>query len=40
MTTRFIETMVGLFVVLGVLALFMLAMKVSNLSGITKKRRL
>ncbi len=37
MTTRFIETMVGLFVVLGVLALFMLAMKVSNLSGITKK---
>ena len=36
MTTRFIETMVGLFVVLGVLALFMLAMKVSNLSGLTK----
>ena len=37
MTTRFIETMVGLFVVLGLLAIFMLAMKVSNLSGITKK---
>ena len=35
MTTRFIETMVGLFVVLGVLALFMLAMKVSNLSRLT-----
>ena len=37
MTTRFIETMVGLFVVLGLLAVFMLAMKVSNLSGLTKK---
>lgn len=36
MTTRFIEIMVGLFVVLGVLALFMLTMKVSNLSGLTK----
>ncbi len=36
MTTRFIETMVGLFVVLGILALFMLAMKVSNLSGLSK----
>jgi len=35
MTTRFIEIMVGLFVVLGILALFMLAMKVSNLSGLT-----
>jgi len=35
MTTRFIETMVGLFVVLGALALFMLAMKVSNLSRLT-----
>ncbi len=34
MTTRFIEIMVGIFVVLGVLALFMLAMKVSNLSRI------
>ena len=31
-TTRFIEIMVGLFVALGFLALFMLAMKVSNLS--------
>lgn len=37
MTTRFIETMVGLFVVLGFLALFMLAMKVSNLSRLTSK---
>ena len=35
MTTRFIEIMVGLFVVLGFLALFMLAMKVSNLSRLT-----
>ena len=35
MTTRFIETMVGLFIVLGFLALFMLAMKVSNLSRLT-----
>ncbi|MDH3607791.1 MAG: outer membrane lipid asymmetry maintenance protein MlaD [Gammaproteobacteria bacterium] len=37
MTTRFIEIMVGLFVVLGFLALFMLAMKVSNLSRISSK---
>lgn len=37
MTTRFIEIMVGLFVVLGFLALFMLAMKVSNLSGLSGK---
>jgi phospholipid/cholesterol/gamma-HCH transport system substrate-binding protein len=37
MTTRFIETMVGLFVLLGFLALFMLAMKVSNLSRLTSK---
>ena len=37
MTTRFIEIMVGLFVVLGFLALFMLAMKVSNLSRLTNK---
>ena len=37
MTTRFIEIMVGLFVVLGFLALFMLAMKVSNLSRLTSK---
>ena len=37
MTTRFIEIMVGLFVVLGFLALFMLAMKVSNLSRLTGK---
>lgn len=35
MTTRFIEIMVGVFVVLGFLALFMLAMKVSNLSRLT-----
>jgi len=35
MTTRFIEIMVGLFIVLGFLALFMLAMKVSNLSRLT-----
>ena len=35
MTTRFIEIMVGLFVALGFLALFMLAMKVSNLSRLT-----
>ncbi len=35
MTTRFIEIMVGLFVVLGFLALFMLAMKVSNLSRLS-----
>lgn len=37
MTTRFIETMVGFFVLLGFLALFMLAMKVSNLSRLTSK---
>jgi len=37
MTTRFIEIMVGLFVVLGFLALFMLAMKVSNLSRLSSK---
>lgn len=37
MTTRFIEIMVGLFVVLGFLALFMLAMKVSNLSRLSGK---
>lgn len=37
MTTRFIETMVGLFVVLGFLALFMLAMKVSNLTQLANK---
>ena len=37
MTTRFIEIMVGFFVVLGFLALFMLAMKVSNLSRLTNK---
>jgi len=37
MKTRFIETMVGLFVLLGFLALFMLAMKVSNLSRLTSK---
>ena len=37
MTTRFIEIMVGLFVVLGFLALFMLAMKVSNLGRLTNK---
>ena len=37
MTTRFIEIMVGLFVALGFLALFMLAMKVSNLSRISSK---
>ncbi len=37
MTTRFIETMVGLFVVLGFIALFMLAMKVSDLSRLTNK---
>lgn len=35
MTTRFMETMVGLFVVLGFLALFMLAMRVSDLSRLT-----
>ncbi len=37
MTTRFIEIMVGLFVVLGFLALFMMAMKVSNLSRLSGK---
>ena len=37
MTTRFIEIMVGFFVVLGFLALFMLSMKVSNLSRLTNK---
>lgn len=37
MTTRFIEIMVGIFVALGFLALFMLAMKVSNLSRISSK---
>jgi phospholipid/cholesterol/gamma-HCH transport system substrate-binding protein len=37
MTTRFIEIMVGVFVVLGFLALFMLAMKVSTLSRISAK---
>lgn len=37
MTTRFIEIMVGLFVVLGFLALFMLAMRVSDLSRIGNK---
>ena len=36
MTTRTIETLVGIFVVLGFLALFMLAMKVSNLSGLSR----
>lgn len=35
MSTRFIETMVGLFVVLGFLAFFMLAMRVSDLSRLT-----
>jgi len=35
MTTRFMETMVGLFVVLGFLALLMLAMRVSDLSRLT-----
>ena len=35
MTTRFMEAMVGLFVVLGFLAMFMLAMKVSDLSRLT-----
>lgn len=38
MTTRFIEIMVGFFVVLGLLALFMLAVKVSNLSGLTSTK--
>jgi len=37
MTTRFIEIMVGIFVVLGFLAIFMLAMKVSNLSRLASK---
>jgi len=35
MTTRTVETLVGIFVVLGFLALFMLAMKVSNLSSLS-----
>ena len=35
MTTRFIEIMVGAFVAIGCAALFMLAMKVSNLSTLS-----
>ena len=37
MTTRFIEIMVGAFVAIGCAALFMLAMKVSNLSTFSSK---
>lgn len=37
MTTRFIEIMVGAFVAIGCAALFMLAMKVSNLSTLSSK---
>ena len=36
MTTRFIEIMVGAFIAVGMAALFMLAMKVSNLSSFAK----
>ena len=36
MTTRFVEIMVGLFIAIGMAALFMLAMKVSNLSSFAK----
>lgn len=37
MTTRFIEIMVGAFVAVGCAALFMLAMKVSNLSTLSSE---
>ena len=37
MTTRFMEIMVGAFVAVGCAALFMLAMKVSNLSTLSSK---
>ena len=37
MTTRFIEIMVGAFVAIGCAGLFMLAMKVSNLSTLSSK---
>ena len=37
MTTRFIEIMVGAFVAIGCAALFMLAMKVSNLSTLSSE---
>jgi phospholipid/cholesterol/gamma-HCH transport system substrate-binding protein len=37
MTTRFIEIMVGVFIALGFAALFMLAMKVSNLSSFARE---
>ena len=36
MTTRTMEMGVGLFVVIGIASLFMLAMKVSNLSALTE----